>query len=97
MGGSKGGGEGVAGAVGGGIGEDRGREGGVGGEQGEEEKGDDGDAAAPDVVLTANHVGKLRKIQKTKKWRLDLEGGAIEGHGQVFVFDRCVAQLQEPR
>ena len=91
----------TAGGVGGGGGgaggqQDGGREGGDG--DGREEEIDGSDAAAeaaPDVVVTANHVGQFKKGKKSMRWKLEMEGGAVEGHGQVFVFDRCEAQLRE--
>ena len=52
--------------------------------------------AVPDVVVTANFVGEFLKESRRKTWRLDLEGGVVEGRGQVFVFDECECWLTPP-
>ncbi|CAM9908935.1 unnamed protein product [Pylaiella littoralis] len=60
------------------------------------EGGEGGTPAAPDVILTANYVGEFRKGRTRQTWKLDLEGGAIEGKGQVFVFDKCECWVTPP-
>ncbi|CAN0185813.1 unnamed protein product [Ectocarpus sp. 4 AP-2014] len=61
----------------------------------EEEDGrkDETDSTVPDVIVTANYVGKFLKKRTRQKWKLKLEGGAIEGEGLVFVFDECSCNL----
>lgn len=53
-------------------------------------------AAVPDVIVTANYVGVCQKGRARQMWKLNLEGGAIEGRGQVFVFDKCECWLHPP-
>lgn len=62
---------------------------------GEDEDGrkEGADSTVPDVIVTANYVGKFLKNRVRQKWKLKLEGGAIEGEGQVFVFDECNCEL----
>ncbi|CAM9274504.1 unnamed protein product, partial [Ectocarpus sp. 6 AP-2014] len=61
----------------------------------EEEDGrkEEADSTVPDVIVTANYVGKFLKNRTRQKWKLKLEGGAIEGEGLVFVFDECNCNL----
>ena len=53
------------------------------------------EAEPPDVIVTANFVGDLKKgaLSKRKKWRVVLEGGALEGYGGVLVFDKCMCSF----
>lgn len=51
------------------------------------------DSRVPDVIVTANYVGEFLKNRTRQKWKLKLEGGAIEGEGLVFVFDECDCKL----
>lgn len=59
---------------------------------------EDEESALPDVVVTANFVGKLRKggRYRRKRWKLELEGGAIETSESVFVFDKCECTFVSP-
>lgn len=51
---------------------------------------------APDVCVTANSVGDMKKSVRRRTWGLDLEGVVIEGHGQVFVLEKCECSFTPP-
>ncbi|CAN0327453.1 unnamed protein product, partial [Ectocarpus sp. 12 AP-2014] len=59
----------------------------------EDGRKEEADSTVPDVIVTANYVGKFLKNRTRQKWKLKLEGGAIEGEGLVFVFDECNCNL----
>lgn len=47
-----------------------------------------------DVNVTANYEGEvIRALGKTKKWQVKVEGGVVEGHGQVYVLGECSCLL----
>lgn len=53
--------------------------------------------APPDVVVTGNFAGKINASMRLQTWKVDIEGGAIEGkNGRVFVFDTCKCLLKRP-
>lgn len=66
--------------------------------EGHAEDEEDKDSAPPDVTVTANFVGQLKKgaRYRRKRWKLELEGGAIETSESVFVFDKCECTFYSP-
>lgn len=47
-----------------------------------------------DVNITANYEGKvMRAVGKRKKWEVNIDGGVVEGDGQVYVLGECSCVL----